>query len=137
MKLKEYNKKSFVETTGRNQYPTVHISRRSGHFNLSKRAVKLLFPNTDFVPDPADGIVVLQDEIIPRDFYIAVSNSEQAFALRPKTTGMVFQSKGMATTVLDILKVGKSASFRIGVEKVEWNGLDLYSIITSNPINPK
>jgi len=114
----------------------IRIVRSNGTFSMSAGVVKALELKD------GDGMIVVQDETSEKDFYLMKSTTPESFKLRDKVgNNMLFNSSKLAGIVLDAVKIKMSSSFKVVTEptncSIDGVTVDLYPIITNNPIKAK
>jgi hypothetical protein len=135
MKLTEFNA-SNSSAVRPERPPVIRVNKRAGLISLSKAAVELLGVSV------GNGVVFLQDEDSPRDWFICKSNTDVSFVLRTsdKKKQFDFNSSVLAKKILSSLQVREeyiSCGFMIQKKAVEIDGQKYFLIITAKPIKPK
>jgi hypothetical protein len=137
MKFKEFN--SSNSTMLAPGEATIRINSKAGILSFSKEASRILQFNS------TTKVVMLQDEDLPSDWYVKITEAENGFPLRKKDekTEYCFNSTPLCKAVLASLKtdkttpVYKAAGFKISKQSVEFEGETYWPIITIHPLTPR
>ncbi len=139
MKLKKFN----TENTPRvhRHDPTIRFVRKTGLISISTEAGRILGMDSGDV-----RLEFLQNEEIPRDWYISVTHDQAGFQFRSKGGPYLLNSVSICRNILDSLKtdrpglasdeieITKGATFRVSTTPVIQGEKKLYYIITGKPL---
>ncbi|HBL74273.1 MAG: hypothetical protein A2W90_18135 [Bacteroidetes bacterium GWF2_42_66] len=135
MNLKEYNAAN--SQVIRHGAVSIRVNAKTGVISLSSATVKILGL------EAGNGIAIINDEDSPKDWYIHVSASPDAFKLRTfkgkSKYGFLFcNSTVVVRKMLESVGITHySAAFTISQTPVEIQGLQYWLIITSKPLATK
>lgn len=130
MKLVEYNAAN-AKVSDRFPFTTVRISRRSGVFQFSKRAI------SDMNLKTGGRLLLFQDQDKSNEWYLLPSDKELSFKVTIKNLGgPYFICTSAASKILGGSKLTINfATYK--VEKVEIEGKTYFKIDSRSPINSK
>jgi len=129
MNLKKYDRKDCKHIAPGK--PSVHMTNK-GVFSLNKAAVQGIGLKKE------DKILFVQDELIPKDWYIQKTDSEDGFVLRENQGRLILNASKIVQNIFKSLEINKeSAGFRIATEPTEDNGESYFAILTRVPDKQK
>lgn len=127
MKLVIYNKKNSMSGT-RTGERTIGFNRKTGMIYLSRMLADEMKLEED------DKIILANDED-QKAWYICKTKEDEGFNIKNDKGGIRFTNKYLVKKVLNSLKTESNATFLVAKDITEADGLMLYRIITSGPIN--
>lgn len=131
MKLKTFNQSNLpTNPVGK---PTIRFSMPSGLVTFSGIA------GVNLGLTKETRVELCQNEDVPEDWYVHLTEDESGFALRNRDNdkNFTFNAVAMVKKVLTSVGVEKAASFIISNNPEEISGEKYYYIITKNPIGSR
>lgn len=132
MRLKVYNEANSKSVTIGKR--TIRFNRKAGLISLSKAATETIGLKG------GDKVVIINDEERPNDWYICKTDDENGFAVRAKAeTGSAdFNCTSVVKRVFETMDIHDMAvGYVVAPEPEKVDGMELYAIITKNPLNNK
>lgn len=132
MKIKIYNEANSKSVMMGKR--TIRFNRKAGLISLSKAATETIGLKA------GDKVFVINDEERPKDWYVCKTDDENGFTVRTKedTGSADFNCTSVVKHIFETLGIHDAAvGYLVAPESEEVDGMELYAIITKNPLNTR
>lgn len=109
----------------------IRLNKVTGCITISKRACEIIGLQGN------DKVEFFQDEKKPTDWFITKTSSGSGFTVRKLTSGpgVAFNNTTSCRRIMDSNGVQeKTIAYRIGADPIQEEGMDLFALITKNPL---
>lgn len=127
MKLKIYNEENVK--TSRPGERTIRINKKAGLISFSKTATE------EYSLNDGDRIILAQDEENEKRWFFAKSTDKSSFKLRVHNGAASFNNSCIARAILSSLKLDRNAGFLLEKEPKQYEGHEIFEILTKTPLN--